>query len=118
MGSDRRTGVLLCGEPVGCSLLVLVPRLFQARVDENQEGLEPTWQVVAKRIAQGQLSSPSAEASSALHEHGNLLHAAFQRISLGFPLASSVCIVRPQHILSKGLDIQYSFPLLPDRLRP
>ncbi len=43
-----------------------MPRLFQARVDENQEGIEPTWQVVAKRIVQGQLGSPSAEGENRL----------------------------------------------------
>jgi hypothetical protein len=35
--------------------LALAPRAFQARVDESQEGIEPTCQVVSKRIVQGQL---------------------------------------------------------------
>jgi hypothetical protein len=36
-------------------MLALVPRVFQARVDEKQEGIQPTCLVVAKRIAKGQL---------------------------------------------------------------
>jgi hypothetical protein len=35
--------------------LALDPRASQASVDENQEGIEPTCLVVAKRIVQGQL---------------------------------------------------------------
>ena len=55
MGSGRRTGVLLCGVSAGCKSLGSGAPCLPAPLDENQEGIEPTWQVVAKRIVQGQL---------------------------------------------------------------